>query len=94
MVAECIILARRDLLSEAAKLPETASGRSIAITQVMNKWELLMLHRIIHFHTAVQCNLGLTLCTRTIIPDEQRKAFIIEGANSFENTEDKAYIKA
>lgn len=43
------MLAHRALYSVTAKPPETASGRSIAIMQVMNKWEPLMLHRIVHY---------------------------------------------
>lgn len=61
----------RALCTAAASPPEAASGRSIAIMQVMNEWVLLMLYCIIHLHTPLLCNLSLILCMSTIIPDDQ-----------------------
>lgn len=80
-----IMLAHRALYSVTAKPPETASGRSIAITQVMNKWEPLMLHRIVHLRTTGQCSLGLISCTSTPIPEERWKAFITEVLPSIQS---------
>lgn len=39
-----------------------------------------MPYHVIHSHTALLCNLGLILCTSTIIPDDQWTAFVIETA--------------
>lgn len=70
------------------KPPKTACSRSIAITQVMNDWELLMLYHIIYLQTTLVCNRILILCMCTIIPDNQRKAFITETALSSPSTDD------
>lgn len=64
----------------AATPPETASGRSIAMTQVINEWEILMLYHIIHLCITLLCNLGLTMSMSTINPDELWKAFIPDRA--------------
>lgn len=69
--------------STAALKPyETASGGSIAITQVMNEWELLMLYHIIHLHSALLYNPGLIPCASAIIPHDWWTAFITETVPS------------